>query len=73
MVISDKFPENKLCVDLVSPYNTYTFSKGRPKFNVLLKLFSLNPQAQKFYIMHNKAMTIANLVKNIDTTAYYYS
>ena len=33
-----------------------------PKFNIPLKLFSLNPPAQKVYITHNKAMVIANLV-----------
>ena len=46
--------------------------KGRPKFNIMVKTFLLNPPAQKFYITHNKAMVIANLVeiRNLFKTEY---
>ena len=70
MVISDNFPRNKLCVNLIIPYNS---RKYRPKINILLKPFSLNPPAQYFYITHNIAMMIANLVEIICTTDYYNS
>ena len=42
-------------------------------FNILLKPFLLNPPAQKFYITHNKVMTIENLVDILCTTEYYHS
>ena len=64
MLISDKLPRKKLCVDLMGPT---TRRKDRPKFIILLKTFSLNPSAQKVYIMHNKAMLIVNLVDNFCT------
>ena len=38
-----------------------TRSKDRPKFNIMLKPFSLNPPAHKVYIKHPKAMMIVNL------------
>ena len=59
MAILNRFKNNKLYVDLIDPT---TRRKDMPKFNILLKLFSLNPSAQKIYIMHHKAMMIANLV-----------
>ena len=52
MVILDKIPRRKLCVDII----------GQPKFNILLKPFSLNPLYQKVYITHNKAMMISKSV-----------
>ena len=36
-------------------------SKDRPKIKIMLKMFPLNPPAQKGYITHNVAMTITNL------------
>ena len=50
MVILDRFPKKKVC------------GEYRPKFNIILKPFSLNPQAQNAYITHNIAMKITNLV-----------
>ena len=41
---------NKIYVDCIG---NYTCELERPKFNILLKLFSLNSLAQKFNIMHN--------------------
>ena len=67
MVISEKFPSNKLCVDLIGPK---THSKYRPKYNTLFKPFSLNPPSQKVYIMHNKVMMIANLLDIFCMTGY---
>ena len=55
MVISEKLPGNKLCVDLIGPT---TRRKDRPKFNILATSISLNPPSQKVYITHNKAISI---------------
>ena len=65
MAILDKLPMNKRCVDLIGPYNS---RKYRPKINILLNMFSLNPPDQTVYITHNIAMMIANLVDIIYTT-----
>ena len=70
MLISDKLPRKKLCVDLIGPI---TRIKDRNKCNVQLKTFSINPPYHKIYIMHNKAMTIANLVDIYFTTKYNHS
>ena len=70
MMFSGGFSRNKLCVDIVGPT---TRSKDRPKFNIILHPLSVKPQAQKFSIMHNKSMTIANLVDIFCTTEYNHS
>ena len=70
MGISEKIPRNKLCVDIIGATTT---SKDRPKFNKLLKPFSLNPKAQKFYIQQNKSIMIANLVDIFYTNDYNHS
>ena len=44
--------------------------KKRPKFNMILNPFSLNPPAQKVYLTHNKATAIANLVEIFCTNEY---
>ena len=46
--------------------------KYMPKFNILLKPFSLNPPVQKVYRTHNKAVTIVNLaeIRNFFKTEY---
>ena len=44
-----------------------------PKFNILIKPFSLNPPAKKVYIAHNKAMKIVNLVDIFCRTGYNHS
>ena len=67
MAISEKFPRNKLCADLIEPT---TCRKDRPKFNTMSKPFSINPPAQKFYITYNKVMIIANLVDIFCMTEY---
>ena len=59
MVILEKKPKRKICLDLIGPT---TLKKDRHKFNTLLKPFSINPPAQKVYIMHKIAMAITNLV-----------
>ena len=70
MVILDKFPRKKLCVDFIGP----TISKkDRPNFNILLNPFSINLPAQKVYTTHNKAMTIENLVEIFFATEYNHS
>ena len=67
MVILEKLSRNKLCVDLIGPT---THSKYRPKFNILLETFSLNPPSQRVDIIHNEVMMIANLVDIFYMTAY---
>ena len=44
--------------------------KDRPKCNILLNPFLLNPQAHKVYMNQAKVMTIANLVDIFCTTEY---
>ena len=70
MVILDKFPRNKLCVDLIG---STASKKDRHNFNMLLNPFSIKPPAQKFYTTHNKAKTIANIVYIFCTTDYNHS
>ena len=40
---------------------------------ILLKPYLLNPPDKKFYIIHNKEMTIADFVEILSTTEYYHS
>ena len=68
MVISEKLRRKKLCVeDLIGPYS---FRKDRPKFNIRLNMFVLNPPAQKVYITHQNAMATVNLVDIFCKTDY---
>ena len=64
------FLRNELCIDLIGPV---TRRKDRPKFNILLKVFSLNPPVQNVYITHYKLMTIEKLVDILCKTDYYHS
>ena len=66
----ENLPGNKLCVDLIGPT---TRRKSSPKFNILLKMFSLNPPYQKVYTTHKKSMTIDTSVDILCTTDYYHS
>ena len=70
MVILDLNPREKISVYLIG---ATTQIKNSPKFNILLKLLSLNPPSLKVYIMHDKTMTITNLEYIFCTTEYNYS
>ena len=48
--------------DMYILWDNTTRSKDTPKFTILLKKLSINPPDKKVYIMHPKAMMIANLV-----------
>ena len=70
MVISEKFPRNKLYVDLIGPCMR---RKNRHKINILLKPFTPNSPAQKVYITQHKAMPIAKVLEIFGTTEYNLS
>ena len=71
--INSNFGKNskkKRYVDLIGFYKS---SKDRPKFKIMLNLFSLKPPYQKVYITHKKSTKIANLVYKLCTTEYNHS
>ena len=68
MVILEKIPRKKVCLYLIGK----TRRRVRPKFNILLRIFSLNPPDQKDYITHYEAMAIASLVDIFCATEYNY-
>ena len=67
MIMSETFPRTKLWVKIIG---ITTHSKYRPKFNMMLNPFSINPPDYKVDITHNKAMKTMNLVDIFCTNEY---